>query len=148
MPITTAIFLVFALAASPGLWQDIFIPTSEVVRVASMAARDEGYDPNAPGMYLDELRTKDGKEPIKGYSSIALYKHGQIVRSYSIRAATGDVVDATECKIFRYSDLLRFKRGVLMGLKTSDTSIEAIASEVGCDRLEVVPNKTQKRTEK
>jgi hypothetical protein len=148
VPINTTIFLAFALAISPGLGQDIFIPTSEVVRVASMAARDEGYDPNAPGMYLDELRTKDGKEPIKGYSSIALYKHGQIVRSYSIRAATGDVVDATECKIFRYPDLLRFKRSVLMGFENRDTSIEAIASEVGCDRLDVVPNKALKPKEK
>ena len=133
---TVAALIVALLGAQA---EQHFIPTSEVVRVASMAAHDEGYDLRARGIYLDELRTKDGREPIKGYSSIALYKNDQIVRSYSIRVATGDVVDATECQILRYPDLLSFKKTVLSTFKTSDVTTDIIASEVGCAQLEAVP---------
>ena len=135
----------FMVAISVSPLQQRFIPTSELVRVASMAAHDEGFDVNGPGVYLDELRTADGKEPIKGYSSIALYKNDRIIRSYSIRVATGDIVDATECKIFRYPDLLCFKKMVLVRFKANEAGPEVIASEVGCDRLEIIPHDSQGR---
>jgi hypothetical protein len=116
-----------------------FIPTSTVVRIASMTARYEAYDPEAPGVYLDELRTPDGKEPMAGYTSIGLYKNGHLIRSYSIRILTGDVIDANECKIFRYRGLEKFRRETMKAFGTKETSLEDLASEVGCDRLEVVP---------
>jgi hypothetical protein len=115
-----------------------FIPTSEVVRVASMAARDEGYNPNIEGTFLDELRTQDGKEPYPGYASIGLFHNGHLVKSYSIRIATGDVVDATDCRIFRYPDLLRLKNRILKAFNSKEVSREDIALEIGCDELQRV----------
>lgn len=116
-----------------------FIPTSDVVRVASMAARDEGFNVSLGGNYLDELRTKDGKEPYPGYTSIGLYQDDHLVRSYSIRVKTGDLVDATRCELFRYPDLLKFKNKVMFSFGTQEVSLEQIASEIGCEKLVVVP---------
>ena len=115
-----------------------FLPTSTVVRIAAMAARDEGYNPDAQGVFLDELRT-DGKEPIAGFTSIGLYKGGHLIRYYSIRVETGDIVDPMACKVFRYPDLAKFKREILKQFGTKEVSLEVIASEVGCEKLEVVP---------
>lgn len=115
--------------------------TSDVVRVATMAARNEGYKVGADGTFLNELRTKDGKEPYPGYASIALYRNGHPVRFYSIRVESGDVVDATDCKVFRYPDLLRFKRKLLTDFGSKEVSLDAIASEIGCDKLDVVPSR-------
>ncbi|MFI5097049.1 MAG: hypothetical protein ACHQT6_03655 [Candidatus Acidiferrales bacterium] len=140
--ITTAVILTLLLAFCSAAQQvQRFISTSGVVRVASMAARDEGYNPDAEGIYLNELRTADGKEPIQGYSSIALYKHGHLVRSYSIRVDTGDVVDTTVCEIFRYPDLLSFKRKLMKGFGTKEAPLDVIESEVGCDKLRIVPTR-------
>jgi hypothetical protein len=121
-----------------------FIPTSDVVRVAWMAARDEGYDPNAIGTFLDELRTADGKEPLPGYTSIGLYVDVKLVRSYSIRVDTGDVVDTTTCTIFRYPDLLKFKTKILLAFGTKAVSDEQIENEVGCGQLTVLPRDSGK----
>jgi len=115
--------------------------TSDIVRVAGMAARDEGYDPDADGTFLNEMRTKDGKEPYPGYASIALYHDGHPVRFYSIRIETGDVADATNCKVFRYPDLLRFKRKILREFGSKDVTLDTIGSELGCEKLEIVPGK-------
>jgi|WetSurSiteA1Bulk_404760.scaffolds.fasta_scaffold47221_2 hypothetical protein len=117
-----------------------FLPTSEVVRVATMAALDEGFNPAAHGIYLHELR-KNGKEPIPGYTSIGLYKDAHLIRYYSIRVETGDVVDPMVCKIFRYPDLVKFKKETMRAFGTQEASIEAIAIEIGCDNLGIVPSK-------
>jgi len=57
-----ALALLFAIPLTPNQQsrekQIHIIPTSDVVKVAWMAARDEGYDPNAVGTFLDELRVK------------------------------------------------------------------------------------------
>lgn len=122
--------------------------TSDIVRVASMAARDEGYDPDRDGTFLNEMRTAHGKEPYPGYASIALYHDGHPVRAYSIRTDTGDVVDATDCKVFRYPNLLEFKRKLLKDFGSKEVSLETIKSEIGCHSLEVVPGKTPARKAK
>jgi hypothetical protein len=140
MSIISVVLVVLLAARQSSTKQQYVIPTSEVVRVATMAARDEGYDPNAPGMFLDELRL-NGKEPVEGYTSIALYKNDHAVRSYSIRLATGDVVDATVCKVFRYPDLIGFKKKVLRDFGSREVSLDDIATEVGCAKLEVIPAK-------
>ena len=140
------LILIVCLSCIPLSGQQLshFIPTSEVVRIATMAARDEGFVVGNSGTYLDELRTADGKEPIPGYTSIGLYKQGHIVRSYSIRVETGDVLDATACKLFRYPDLLKFKRSIMGSFGTKDATDERLASEVGCAALTVLPKKTSK----
>lgn len=78
---------------------------------------------------------------IQGNASITLYHNGH-VRSYSIRIDTGDVVDATDCKVIRYPDLLKFKRKLLSDFGTKEVSLDAIASEIVGDKLDVVPGKT------
>jgi hypothetical protein len=115
-----------------------FMPTSEVVRVAAMAAQDEGYNPDVKGTYLDELR-KNGKEPIPGYASIGLYKDGHLIRYYSIRIETGEVVDPMECQIFRYPNLIKFNKETMKALGAAEASLEVIATEVGCEKLEILP---------
>src|SRR5579859_3207319 len=134
-------FIAIALLLADSVTAQVHhvLVTSDVVRVATMAARDEGYDPDADGTFLDELRTEDGKEPYPGYASIALYHNFYPVRSYSIRVDTGDVVDATDCKVFRYPDFLKFKRKILRGCGTKEVPVDVIESEIGCDRLDVVP---------
>ena len=145
MSIADSITIALLIAIPASAQVDRFIPTSGVVRVASMAARDEGYDPDAAGTYLDELRTRDGKEPYPGYASIGLYHNGHMVRSYSIRAETGDVVDPIDCKVFRYPDLLKFKRELMKGFGTKDVSLDAIASEIGCAKLDTVSGRAPVR---
>jgi len=140
-----ALALLFAIPLTPNQQsrekQIHIIPTSDVVKVAWMAARDEGYDPNAVGTFLDELRVK-GTEPIEGYTSIGLYVNVQLTRSYSIRLTTGDVVDATSCTLFRYPDLIKYKKELMRGFGTQEVSDEQIAKEVGCDKLDVLPAKS------
>ena len=104
-----------------------------------MAARDEGYNPDAPGSFLDELRTSDCKAPIQGYESIALYRNAHPVRTYSIRVETGDVVDENACIVFRYPNLLKFRAETLKGFGTKAVSLDAIAGEVGCEKVSVLP---------
>jgi hypothetical protein len=114
------------------------IPTSDEVHVASMAARDEGYDPDTDGTFLDETLGPGGKPPYPGYKTIALYSSGNLVHSYSIRIQTGDVVDARTCKLFEYPDLIRFKQKIIHRFGTDPVSAQAIAFEVGCERIDIV----------
>jgi hypothetical protein len=114
------------------------IPTSEEVRVAGMAARDEGYNTAATGTFLDELRTPGGQQPHPGYKTIGLYSDGLLVHSYSIRIETGDVVDARTCQLFEYPDLLKFKQKLMTGFGTEPVSATKIAEEVGCAKVDVV----------
>src|SRR5580698_669178 len=128
-----AAFLLTTPATSLRLYS---IPTSEEVKVASMAARDDGYNPDAEGTFLDELRTPDGKEPHQGYSTIGLYSNGSLIHSYSIRIETGDIVDAETCKIFEYPDLLKFKQKLMNDFGTDPVSPAKIAEEIGCSKLD------------
>ncbi len=116
-----------------------FIPTSEVVRVSTMAARDEGYDPLRRGIFLHELRTADCKSPIQGYESISLFENGHPAQTYAIRVETGDVVEPDTCTLFQYPDLMKFREETTTGFKTRPVSPGTIAVEVGCDSLKIVP---------
>lgn len=137
MSVAIAVVFMFSILQTEARVQHL-IPTSEVVRIGAMAARDEGYDPDVEGTYLSELRTTDGKEPIPGYTSIGLYVHGHLVRNYAIRIETGDVVDPSVCKVFRYPNLLGYKRKLMKEFGTKDAALDVMGSEVGCDRLEIV----------
>jgi hypothetical protein len=137
MSVTIAVIFIFSILQTEARVQH-FIPTSEVVRIGGMAARDEGYYPDVQGTYLSELRNAEGKEPIPGYASIGLYVHGHLVRDYAIRIETGDVVDPSVCKVFRYPNLLTYKKKLMKEFGTKDASLNVIASEVGCNKLEIV----------
>jgi hypothetical protein len=141
MPLINVLFVALILVVPRLQERSYFMPTSTVVKIASMAARYEGHDPEGRGIYLDELRTREGKEPLPGYTSIGIYRNGHLIRSYSIRLATGDVIDATACKIFRYPRLERFRKETMRDFGTKETSLEDLASEVGCDKLAVVPTR-------
>ena len=104
-----------------------------------MAARDEGYNPDAQGTYLDELRSADCGQPLPGYQSIALYRGAHPVRTYSIRVETGDVVDENACVVFRYPNLIKFRDETIKGFGTKPVSLEVMAAEVGCEKLEALP---------
>lgn len=114
------------------------LPTSEEVMAATMAARDEGYQPNTPGTFLDELRNSQGQPPHPGYKTIVLYSDGNIVHSYSIRIQTGDIADARTCQLFAYPDLLKFRQNQINSLSTSPVSPTQIASELGCAHMDIV----------
>jgi hypothetical protein len=131
-----AVSLAFLVQAVPKITR--FIPTSDVVRIGEMASRDEGYDPEEAGTYLDVLR-KNGKEPIPGYASIGLYKDGHMVRYYSIRVDSGDIVDPMDCKAFQYPNLIQLKRNMLKEFGAKEVSLEEIAKEIGCDNMKIVP---------
>jgi hypothetical protein len=145
MSLARLLFLALLLVRPADAQVRRFIPTSEVVAVATMAARNEGYNPDLQGTYLHELRTADGKEPYAGYTSIALYHDGHPVRDYSIRIETGDVIDATMCKVFRFPDLLAFKRRILEEFGSQDVTLEQLAFEVGCGKMDVVSNRSRSR---
>lgn len=123
------------------------IPTSEEVRVASMAARDEGYVPDSEGTFLDEIRTPEGKQPHPGYKTIGLYSSGALVHTYSIRIQTGDIVDPRTCQLFEYPDLLRFKQRLMTSFGTDPVTPAQIARELGCSKVDIVhtPSKTKVR---
>lgn len=114
------------------------LPTSEEVQVATMAARDEGYKPNTPGTFLDEMFGAQGQPPYPGYKTIVLYSDGEIIHSYSIRIQTGDVADARTCQLFAYPDLLRFREDRMNRMGTNPVAKSQIASELGCAEMEVV----------
>lgn len=122
------------------------IPTSQEVSVATMAARDEGYDPANDGTFLDELHNSDGQPPHPGYKTIALYSSGQLIHAYSIRIQTGDVADARTCQLFAYPDLLKFKRKLMTSFGTDPVPSTQIAGELGCPKLDVLrtPQKLRK----
>jgi hypothetical protein len=136
---TIAGLLIAAPAATRSTDQRLYsIPTSEEVRAASMAARDEGYNPDADGTFLDELRTPEGKELHPGYETIGLYSDGNLIHSYSIRIETGDIVDARTCQLFQYPNLLKFKHKIMTGFGTDPVSVARIAEEVGCPKVDEV----------
>lgn len=110
------------------------LPTSEEV----MAARDEGYQPNTPGTFLDEMRNSNGQPLHPGYKTIVLYSDGQVVHSYSIRIQTGDIADAHTCQLFAYPNLLKFREEQMTSLGTTSVSPSQIASELDCDHMDVV----------
>jgi hypothetical protein len=119
------------------------LPTSEEVTVATMAARDDGYEPNTPGTFLDEMRDSHGQPLYPGYKTIVLYSSGNIVHSYSIRIQTGDIADAHTCQLFAYPDLLKFRQNLMTTFGTSPVSPSQIADELGCSHLDIVRIETK-----
>ncbi len=114
------------------------LPTSEEVMVATMAAGDEGYTPNTPGTFLDEMRNSDGQPPYPGYKTIVLYSNGDTIHSYSIRIQTGDIADAHTCQLFTYPNLLQFRQKQMTRFGTSPVSRDQIATELGCNHMDIV----------
>jgi hypothetical protein len=133
-----AVLTAYLLAAQGSSLRLYSIPTSEEVRIATMAARDEGYDPSVEGTFLDELRSSDGKQPHAGYLTIGLYSGGRLVHSYSIRIQTGEMVDTRTCQLFDYPDLRQFREKLRSNFGTDPVSTAQIAEEVGCTRIDVV----------
>ena len=134
-----AAFLPLAMPAAQGNSLRLYsIPTSEEVRVATMAARDEGYNPENEGTFLDEISTPDGRQPHPGYKTIGLYSDGALVHTYSIRIQTGDVVDPRTCQLFEYPDLLRFKQKLMNSFGTDPVPPARIAEEIGCTKVDVL----------
>jgi len=123
-----------------------FMPISTIVRVAEMAARDEGYNLDAEDIFLDIMQGKDRKEPIPGYKSIGLYRDGHLVRFYAIRVDTGDIVDPMVCEIFRYPNLLEFKRKTIRNFSTKEVSLEMIMDEIGCDKMQIIPSEASPKS--
>jgi hypothetical protein len=121
-----------------------FIPTSQEVAVATMAARDEGYDLNRSNVYLNEIHTQDGQEQNPRYMTIGLYQDDHLVREYAIRIDTGDVVDPMKCEILQYPNLLKFKRARMRDLRTQEASLNLMAAEVACVKLRPIGKKSSK----
>ena len=125
---------------------DYFLPISLEVEMATKAARHAGYYPNRGGIFLDELRDAEGKDPIPGYKSIGLYRGGSAITSYAIRIDTGDVIDDMSCTVLRYPDLLKYKREFMKIPGTKAVPLDQLATEVGCEKLEVVPKMVRKKS--
>jgi hypothetical protein len=113
-----------------------FVPTTETLRIASLAASDEGYDIFRRDIRLTEMRG-NGSRMIPGYETVALFQNEREVKSYAIRSATSDVVDLTACRLLRYNNLLSYKRS--KGNDKTDVSARQIGAEVGCVKPDIVP---------
>jgi hypothetical protein len=128
----------------PNLAPESFIPTSEIIRIAGITAKYNGYKLTDSDVYFDEVEGPDGIDPVSGYTSIGLYKSVHPEAIYTIRIATGDIVNTFSCKLFRSPDLLEFSRERMRLTGSAPASVKDIADELGCDHLKVVPNKDKK----
>ncbi len=134
----TAVSLLFTQQPRPT----VFIPTSEVVRVAQIIAQDEGYDIRKKSIYFDLLQTRDGKPLLDGYTSIGFYIDAQPRNSISINNETGQTIDMFSCEVFDYPDLQSFQRGMVGLTKVRFKSPQELASDAGCDVPKVLRRPT------
>jgi hypothetical protein len=119
--------------------KSVFTPTSELLRVSEMAARDEGFKIDNNGLFFfDVATTSEGKQLVRGYTSMGFYGNGQPIHIYSVNEMTGQVVDIGNCEVFSFPDLRAFARKVQKQSGTRARTDEELAREVGCDVLEVI----------
>ena len=118
---------------------DVFLPTSEVLHIAEMAARDEGFDVQNKKLFFFDLQTTaDGKEIVPGYVSMGFYGNGHPIHVYSINKKTAQVVDIGHCEIFLYRDLISYAKGMNAESGRPLKSREELADEVGCATLRIL----------
>ena len=117
----------------------VHVPTSQVVSVAQMIARDEGYDIQDQDVYyFDLLTTSDGKPLLPHFTSIGFYINGNIRSAISINDATGQAVDATTCELFDYPDLKSFQEKMIRLSKVKPMSPGELATDIGCKSLKIL----------
>jgi hypothetical protein len=110
----------------------VHVPTSELVRVAQIIARNEGYDiSNHKVYYFDTLDTL-GKPLLPGYASIGFYINGNIRSSISISETTGQAIDVSTCEIFDYPELRPFQAQMIRLSKAKIKTPEKLAEDAGC----------------
>jgi hypothetical protein len=142
VPLFMSIMLL--LQANSTAATKIYIPTSELLRVSEMAARDEGFPVNKVRpdgtrlFFFDIATTSDGKPLAPGYTSMGLYGNGQIIRIYSVNEQTGQVVDIANCAAFDFPNLSRFAKEVQREAGARPEALEQLALDVGCDNLTVI----------
>jgi hypothetical protein len=140
MPLISSILLVLLLLpASPTQSVIVHIPTSDVVDLARMIARDEGYDVRDTKVYyFDLLETQDGKPLLSGYTSVGFYINGNIRSSISLSETTGQAVDMNSCEVFDYPDLKPFQERIIHLTKAKRKTAQELANEAGCSSPKVL----------
>ncbi|MGB2592984.1 MAG: hypothetical protein WBG02_05595 [Candidatus Acidiferrum sp.] len=136
-----SIAIVFALLlqVSPKNAVEIHIPTSQVVSVAQIIARDEGYDiQNQDVYYFDLLTTSEGKPLLPNYISVGFYINGNVRSTISINDATGQAADATTCELFDFPDLKPFQDKMIRLSKAKPMSPGELATDIGCKSLKIL----------
>ena len=123
---------------------DLFIPTSELLRVARMAARDEGFPTDkirtdgARVFFFDIATNAEGKPLAAGYVRMSFYGNSHLIRTYSVNEQTGQIVDIENCATFDFPNLQAFARETQKESGSKPESREAVAQDVGCETLVVI----------
>jgi hypothetical protein len=115
----------------------VHMPTSEVIDVARMLARDLGYPLDRyPKVYSFDLLSAEGRHA--GYISIGFYANGHPINYLDINETTGQIVTSMTCKVFDFPDLSVFQRAHqrLSGARPRTT--EELMEDINCDHLTVV----------
>jgi hypothetical protein len=125
---------------------NVFLPTSSVLHLAEMAAKDEGFPINNEKLFFFDLITgKEGKELVPGYISIGFYGNDHPIHTYSINKKTAQIVDAVHCEVFLFKDVAAFAEEMQSESGQQPLTFEKLADEVGCDELTVIGGHLRKR---
>jgi hypothetical protein len=117
----------------------VHMPTSEVVDVARMLAKDLGYQLDRyPKLYSFDLLSTGGGHA--GYISIGFYASGHPIHYFDINETTGQVVDSMTCKAFDFPDLRVFQDTHQRLSGSRPRATEELMGDINCDRLTIVRN--------
>jgi hypothetical protein len=128
--------VVLFLSAIPSCAGEVHIPTSEVVRIAQIIARAEGYNIENTKIYYFDIGSKEDESPlVKGYVTIGFYINGNIRSTISISKSTGQAVDMNSCEIFDYPQLKQFQVQVSRLSNSREKTPNQIADDAGSENM-------------
>ena len=112
----------------------VSIPTSDVVKIAQIIARNEGYDVrHDDAYYFDVPHISGGAEMLPGYSSITFYINEHPRNLISISESTGQAVDMFSCEVFDYPELRPFQQQIMRITKAKRKTPAELAKDADCE---------------
>ena len=134
MTIVSAGLALAVLVAATPEQKTVSIPTSDVVKIAKIIARNEGYDVRHDTVYyFDVPHTEGGVEMLPGYVSIIFYINEHTRNLFSISESTGQVVDMFSCEVFDYPELRRFQQQIMRITKAKRKTPAELAKDADCE---------------
>jgi hypothetical protein len=140
MPRLTVYLLLVIFVCSIAYTENvtIHIPTSEVVRIAQIIAKNEGYQISNHNLYYFDSLDTQGTPLVRGYTSIGFYINGNIRSTISISEITGQAIDMNTCEIFDYPELKPFQKQMIQLSKAKIKTAQELADDVGCSSPKVL----------
>ncbi|GEM_PF-5088485 len=111
----------------------MFFPTSDVVKIAQIIARNEGFDVGNEDLYYFDIKPMERITPmVRGYVTIGFFVNDHGTNFISISETTGQTIDIIGCEVFDYPELQKYQRRVMDILKTKKKTPQELADDVEC----------------